>query len=102
MREAQWELGRRARAALERAGFASVAAEGSQAPGVVVSDTHDPEIASGKKFRELGIQSAAGLPLQCDEPASFRSFRLGFFGLDKLQNIERTLAALEGVLVQLK
>jgi aspartate aminotransferase-like enzyme len=102
MREAQWELGRRARAALERAGFASVAAEGSQAPGVVVSYTHDPEIASGKKFRELGIQSAAGLPLQCDEPASFRSFRLGFFGLDKLQNIERTVAALEGVLAQLK
>jgi aspartate aminotransferase-like enzyme len=100
-REAQWELGRRVRAALEAAGYPSVAAEGCKAPGVVVSYTHDPDIASGKKFRELGVQSAAGLPLQCDEPASFRSFRLGFFGLDKLQNIERTVATLERVLAHL-
>jgi aspartate aminotransferase-like enzyme len=100
-RDAQWELGRRARAALERAGYPSVAAEGFQAPGVVVSYTHDADIASGKKFRELGLQSAAGVPLQCDEPASFRSFRLGFFGLEKLKNVERTLTTLEHALAQL-
>jgi aspartate aminotransferase-like enzyme len=100
-RDAQWELGRRVRAALERAGFPSVAAPGFQAPGVVVSYTHDADIASGKKFRELGLQSAAGVPLQCDEPANFRSFRLGFFGLDKLQNVDRTVTTLERALAQL-
>jgi aspartate aminotransferase-like enzyme len=101
-RDTQWELGRRVRAALERAGFPSVAAPGYQAPGVVVSYTRDADIASGKKFRELGLQSAAGVPLQCNEPASFRTFRLGFFGLDKLQNIGRTVTTLEHALGQLK
>jgi aspartate aminotransferase-like enzyme len=100
-REAQWELGHRARAALERAGYPSVAAEGYQAPGVVVSYTRDADVASGKKFRELGLQSAAGVPLQCDEPPSFRSFRLGLFGLEKLRNIERTVSTLERALAQL-
>jgi aspartate aminotransferase-like enzyme len=91
---AQSELGTRVRAVLEKAGFPSVAAPGFQAHAVVVSYTRDPEIASGKKFRELGLQTAAGVPLQCDEPATFRSFRLGLFGLDKLQHIERTVASL--------
>jgi aspartate aminotransferase-like enzyme len=100
-RQAQLELGKRVRAALETAGFPSVAAEGYQAPGVVVSYTRDADIASGKKFRELGLQSAAGVPLQCNEPPSFRSFRLGLFGLEKLQNIDRTVATLERALAQL-
>lgn len=100
-RQAQQELGQRVRAALEKAGFPSVAAPGYQAPGVVVSYTRDADIASGKKFRELGLQSAAGVPLQCDEPASFRTFRLGLFGLEKLQNIDRTVATLERALGQL-
>jgi aspartate aminotransferase-like enzyme len=100
-RDAQWELGRRVRAALERAGYPSVAAQGYQAPGVVVSYTDDADIASGKKLRELGLQSAAGVPLQCDEPTSFRTFRLGLFGLDKLKNVERTVATLEHALAQL-
>jgi aspartate aminotransferase-like enzyme len=100
-REAQWELGKRARAALEKAGYPSVAAEGYQAPGVVVSYTRDADLASGKRFRELGLQSAAGVPLQCDEPPSFRSFRLGLFGLEKLRNIERTVSTLERALAQL-
>jgi aspartate aminotransferase-like enzyme len=89
------------RAALEQAGFPSVAAEGYQAPGVVVSYTRDADIASGKKFRELGLQSAAGVPLQCDEPPSFRTFRLGLFGLEKLQNLDRTVTTLERALAQL-
>jgi aspartate aminotransferase-like enzyme len=100
-REAQWELGKRVRAALAKEGYPSVAAEGYQAPGVVVSYTRDPDIASGKKFRELGLQSAAGVPLQCNEPASFRSFRLGLFGLDKLRDVERTVSALEAALTAL-
>jgi aspartate aminotransferase-like enzyme len=101
LRQAQLALGERCRAALERAGYPSVAADGFKAPGVVVSFTRDPEIASGKKFRELGLQIAAGVPLQCDEPAGFRSFRIGLFGLDKLQNIDRSVAAIENVLALL-
>ena len=98
LRAAQTELGTRVRALLENAGFPSVAAKGFQAPAVVVSYTSDPEIASGKKFRELGLQIAAGVPLQCDEPATFRSFRLGLFGLDKLLNVDRTVASFEAAL----
>ncbi len=93
-RDQQWELGKRVRALLRERGFPSVAAEGYQAPGVVVSYTTDPEIQSVKKFVGLGYQLAAGVPLQCDEPADFRSFRIGLFGLDKLANIERSVARL--------
>lgn len=101
-REAQLELGRKVRKLLERNGFVSVAANGFQAPGVVVSYTDDAEIQNGKKFIEQGIQIAAGVPLMCDEPADFRTFRIGLFGLDKLQHVDRSLAflskALEGIL----
>jgi aspartate aminotransferase-like enzyme len=100
-RAAQWELGKRVRSALQNAGFPSVAAEGYEAPGVVVSYTRDPDIASGKKFRELGLQSAAGVPLQCNEPTTFRTFRLGLFGLEKLKNVGRTVATLEHALAKL-
>ena len=93
--ENQWELGRRVRAALERRGFASVAARGFQAPGVVVSYTDDPAIQNGSAFLQLGLQIAAGVPLMCDEGNDYRSFRLGLFGLDKLNDIDRTVAALE-------
>lgn len=101
LRAAQLELGQRVRAVLENAGYPSVAAKGFRAPGVVVSYTSDPEIASGKKFRELGLQIAAGVPLQCDEPATFRTFRLGLFGLDKLENVARTVGSFEAALKQL-
>jgi len=90
----QWELGRRVRALLETRGFPSVAAAGFQAPGVVVSYTTDPDIQSGKKFLAAGLQSAAGVPLQCDEGPDFRTFRIGLFGLDKLHAPERTVANL--------
>ena len=90
----QQELGRRVRELLESRGFPSVAAPGYQAPGVVVCYTDDPDMQSGKKFVEAGIQAASGVPLQCDEPADFRSFRLGLFGLDKLHNPDRTVASL--------
>jgi aspartate aminotransferase-like enzyme len=90
----QHELGRQVRALLTSKGFPSVAAEGFQAPGVVVSYTTDPDIHSGKKFIAAGMQSAAGVPLQCDEPADYRSFRLGLFGLEKLHNPTQTVAHL--------
>ncbi|MCM5572284.1 aminotransferase class V-fold PLP-dependent enzyme [Burkholderiaceae bacterium FT117] len=96
----QLALGARVRALLAGRGFPSVAAPGFEAPGVVVSYTDDPEIHSGKRFLGLGLQTAAGVPLQCDEPADFRTFRIGLFGLDKLGNIERTVAHLERALSQ--
>jgi aspartate aminotransferase-like enzyme len=89
--EEQRELGRRIRTLLEARGFASVAAEGFKAPGVVVSYTTDPDIQNGRKFLAVGIQTAAGVPLMCDEPADFRTFRIGLFGLEKLHNPERTV-----------
>ncbi|MEM7196242.1 MAG: aminotransferase class V-fold PLP-dependent enzyme [Pseudomonadota bacterium] len=94
----QIELGAAVRAALEKRGVISVAAEGFQAPGVVVSYTNDPDIKNGQKFAAEGMQIAAGVPLQCDEPADFSTFRLGLFGLDKLHNVDRTVAHLERVL----
>lgn len=98
---AQADLGRRARLLLASKGFGSVAAPGFEAPGVVVCYTSDPDIQSGKKFKELGVQIAAGVPLKIDEPADYRSFRLGLFGLDKLKDVEGTLARLEGILDRL-
>ena len=94
----QHELGRQVRALLTAKGFPSVAAEGFQAPGVVVSYTTDPDIHSGKKFIAAGMQSAAGVPLQCDESADYRSFRLGLFGLEKLHNPTQTVAHLAAAL----
>jgi aspartate aminotransferase-like enzyme len=94
----QEDLGNRVRKLLEEKGFKSVAARGFEAPGVVVCYTDDPDIKSGKKFKENGLQIAAGVPLQCDEPADFQTFRLGLFGLDKLHNIDRTVEQLHRAL----
>ena len=91
---AQWALGRAVRAMLAEKGVTSVAAEGYQAPGVVVSFTADPDVQNGSKFRALGYQIAAGVPLQVGEGAEFRTFRLGLFGLDKLKDVEATVARL--------
>ena len=98
VRQEQISLGRAVRDLTERHGFVSVAAEGFQAPGVVVSYTTDPDIQSSKKFLAVGLQTAAGVPLQCDEPADFRTFRLGLFGLDKWHDVPATLAHLEAAL----
>lgn len=98
VREQQQELGDRVRALLAARGFRSVAARGFEAPGVVVCYTDDGQIRTGAKFAAVGLQIAAGVPLQCDEPADFQTFRLGLFGLDKLGNIERTVATLEQAL----
>jgi aspartate aminotransferase-like enzyme len=98
LKAAQLELGRRVRDLLAGKGIKSVAAKGYEAPGVVVAYTEDGDIQNGKKFTELGIQIAAGVPLQCNEPEDFQTFRLGLFGLDKLLNVDRTVATLEKAL----
>jgi aspartate aminotransferase-like enzyme len=92
---AQWALGRAVRALLAERGVQPVAADGFQAPGVVVSYTGDPEVQNGAKFRAEGLQIAAGVPLQVGEGAEFRTFRLGLFGLDKLGDVEGTVARLQ-------
>ena len=87
----QQELGDKVREMLVAKGFKSVAAKGFEAPGVVVSYTDDKGIHTGKKFAQIGFQVAAGVPLQCDEPEDYQTFRLGLFGLDKLHNVKRTV-----------
>ena len=98
LKAAQVDLGSKVRALLVSRGFDSVAAPGFQSPCVVVSYTTDPDIQSGKKFINVGLQTAAGVPLQCDEGPEFRTFRIGLFGLEKLQNIDRTIKHLEHAL----
>jgi aspartate aminotransferase-like enzyme len=100
VRDEQQELGDKVRALLAAHGFKSLAAKGFEAPGVVVCYTDDPDIQNGSKFAAIGMQTAAGVPLMCDEPEDFRTFRLGLFGLDKLHNVDRTVATLEKALSQ--
>ncbi|MCH8177232.1 MAG: aminotransferase class V-fold PLP-dependent enzyme [Proteobacteria bacterium] len=97
-RARQQALGTAVRALLSAKGIKSVAAEGFEGPGVVVSYTEDGDIHSGSKFLDVGLQIAAGVPLQCDEPDDFQTFRIGLFGLDKLQDVDGTVAALEEAL----
>ncbi len=94
-KERQWELGKRARALIEGLGFKSVAADGFKSPGVVVSYTSDPGFQNGSKFAANGAQIAAGVPLQVNEGADFKTFRIGLFGLDKLKDVDGTLGRLE-------
>ncbi|MCD8515060.1 MAG: aminotransferase class V-fold PLP-dependent enzyme [Burkholderiaceae bacterium] len=101
VRQEQIELGRQVRALFESRGIKSVAAEGFKAPGVVVSYTRDPEIQNSKKFLALGLQTAAGVPLQCDEPAGFSTFRVGLFGLEKLHHVDRSVQHLAQALDRL-
>jgi aspartate aminotransferase-like enzyme len=98
--QAQQELGDRVRDLLRNKGIKSVAAPGFEAPGVVVSYTDRAEIQSGKVFMAAGLQIAAGVPLRCNEPEGFQTFRIGLFGLDKLKDIDRTVSTLEAVLNQ--
>jgi len=98
VRQEQVALGRQVRELMVGHGYPSVAAEGFQAPGVVVSYTTDPDIQSSKKFLALGLQTAAGVPLQCDEPADFRTFRVGLFGLEKWHDVARSVQHLKQAL----
>lgn len=100
LRARQIELGQKVRALLADKGLISVAAEGYQAPGVAVYYTTDDAIQNGKKFIEQGLQIAAGVPLQCDEPADYKTFRLGLFGIDKLNDVDGTVARFETALTE--
>ena len=99
-RKKQQELGDKVRALLQRYNINSVAAKGFHAPGVVVSYTTDKEIQNGSKFKAIGIQIAAGVPLQCDEGDDYQTFRLGLFGLDKLKDVDAAVKKLENALNQ--
>ena len=101
LRDEQWELGRKVRALMASHGIQSVAAVGFQAPGVVVSYTDDAGLHTGKAFLGEGLQSAAGVPLQCDEPADFKTFRIGLFGLEKLHNVDRSVGHLDAALTRI-
>jgi aspartate aminotransferase-like enzyme len=101
VRQEQIDLGVRVRQLLENRGIVSVAADGFKAPGVVVSYTTDPDIQNSKKFLALGLQTAAGVPLQCDERSDFMTFRIGLFGLEKLHSIDRSVQHLETALNKL-
>ena len=101
LRDEQQELGDSVRALLTDKGIRSVAAPGFEAPGVVVCYTDDPDIKSGSKFAAQGLQIAAGVPLQCNEPDDFQTFRLGLFGLDKLHNVDRTVDTLDKALSEI-
>ena len=102
VRREQQQLGDAVRAMLVGRGFKSVAAEGFQAPGVVVSYTDDAEMQSGRKLMAQGLQIAAGVPLQCDEGADFQTFRIGLFGLDKLHDVDATVGRLAAALDRLQ
>lgn len=101
VKQEQIDLGQAVRSMLESKGIKSVAADGFKAPGVVVNYTTDSDMQTGKKFAAQGMQAAAGVPLMCDEGDSFKTFRIGLFGLDKLHNVERTVASLEKVIDQI-
>ena len=101
VRDEQIALGTQVRALLESRGFPSVAADGFKAPGVVVSYTTDPGIQNASKFAAVGLQTAAGVPLQCDEGADFKTFRIGLFGLEKWHNVDRTVGHLTKALDQI-
>jgi len=101
LRDEQVDLGRRVRALLVAKGLRSVAAEGFQAPGVIVSYTDDDGLHTGKAFLAEGLQTASGVPLQCDEGPDFKTFRIGLFGLDKLHHPERTVAKLDAALTHI-
>jgi len=98
LRDAQWEMGTRVRALLAEHGLPSVAADDFAAPSVVVVHTDKPELSSGAAFKRAGVQVAAGVPLRCNEPTGFATFRLGLFGLDKLGDVEGTVSRLQAAL----
>ncbi len=98
VKTAQWEQGDRIRALLSAKGFKSVAADGFCAPGVVVSYTDQAELQTGKAFLAEGAQIAAGVPLMVGEGDDYKSFRIGLFGLDKLKDVDASVARFEAIL----
>ncbi|MFH4355460.1 MAG: aminotransferase class V-fold PLP-dependent enzyme [Neisseriaceae bacterium] len=88
-------LGREVRKLLKMRGFSLVADDAFAAWSIVVAYTDDLNIHSGKKWAEVGVQISSGVPLQCDEPSDFTTFRIGLLGWDKLNSVASTVAELE-------
>jgi aspartate aminotransferase-like enzyme len=84
----------------ERKGLRSIAPKENAAPGVLVyySPKGVDNMTMVKRFLALKIQIAAGVPWKINEPAGLLTFRIGLFGLDKLLNIDQTIATLEDAL----
>ena len=97
----QIELGRQVRELMEGYGFKSLAADGFKSPTVVVSHTDRADFKNGSAFASVGLQIAAGVPLECGESAQFQTFRIGLFGMDKLMNIDRTVSHFDEALRKL-
>lgn len=100
LKQDQNELGKLARAELDKRGLRSVAAPGFEAPGVLVyhspSDVANPEMMN--KFKKNNLQIAMGVPWALDEPEGMKTFRMGLFGLDKLGDINGTVDTLTSAL----
>ena len=94
----QIELGRQVRELMEGCGFKSLAADGFKSPTVVVCHTDRADFKNGSAFADVGLQIAAGVPLECGESDDFQTFRIGLFGMDKLMNIDRTVTLLDDAL----
>lgn len=100
LKEAQAKLGTTARSLLDSKGLTSVAAPGFQAPGVLVyyspEGMENPEMMA--KFKSHGLQIAMGVPWRVNEPGGLKTFRIGLFGLDKMENITETVGVMENAL----
>ena len=97
----QQQLGDKVRALLAAKGFQQRRAPRLRGARASWSATPTTRTSSpARSSLAAGLQTAAGVPLQCDEPADFRTFRIGLFGLEKLHNIERTVATLDKALGQ--
>ncbi len=98
LKQRQAELGKHVRAAFDARGFQSVAIVGWQASGVAVYHTEDDALHTGRAFAERGVQIAAGVPLQIGEPDTYKTFRIGLFGVDKLKDVDAAVQRLVSVL----
>jgi alanine-glyoxylate transaminase / serine-glyoxylate transaminase / serine-pyruvate transaminase len=86
---------------VESEGLVSVAAPGFQAPGVLVYYSPNANVDNPymmQAFHKHGLQIAMGVPWKLDEPVGLKTFRIGLFGLDKLNHVERTVHTLETAL----
>ncbi|ELA09580.1 Serine-pyruvate aminotransferase/ aspartate aminotransferase-like protein [Moraxella macacae 0408225] len=98
LKSAQIELGEKVRELLEQHGYQSICDKNDQAFGVIVCYTDRDDIHKGVAFLQQGVQIASGVPLKVGEPDDFKTFRVGLFGLDKLKDVDATVARLKTAL----
>jgi aspartate aminotransferase-like enzyme len=102
LKQQQYALGQQIHELLESYGYPRVAAEGFRAPGVVVCYTENDAVKDATAFRQIGYQTASGIALKVGEREDYKTFRIGLFGLDKLNNIPATVDSLRQALEQIK